>query len=88
MKSNRNSLSLGLRESAKLAGISASYLSDIENNNRLPSFEILYKLCNAYKISFLNTSRILINVKVQRCHANLEEEILCYRDNTPTKCRD
>lgn len=43
---------LGLRELAKAAGIAPSYLSDIENDRRIPSEDVLRKLAEVLALDF------------------------------------
>lgn len=43
---------LRLRELAKAAGIAASYLSDIENDRRIPSVDVLRKLAEVLTLDF------------------------------------
>jgi transcriptional regulator with XRE-family HTH domain len=40
----------GLREMARDLGISAAYLTDLEKGRRVPSDEVLRKICSAYSL--------------------------------------
>jgi len=52
IKSIREEKKLGLNETAKLAGISPSYLSDIEKGNKTnPSMEVLQRIADALDVS-------------------------------------
>lgn len=47
VKTNR-----GLREAARDLGITPSYLSDIENNRRVPAEDVLQKIANLLALDF------------------------------------
>lgn len=52
IKSIREEKKLGLNETARLAGISPSYLSDIEKGNKTnPSMEVLQRIADALDVS-------------------------------------
>lgn len=52
IKSIREEKKLGLNETARLAGISPSYLSDIEKGNKTnPSMEVLRRIADALDVS-------------------------------------
>ena len=52
IKNIREEKKLGLNETARLAGISPSYLSDIEKGNKTnPSMEVLQKIADALDVS-------------------------------------
>jgi len=50
IKFYRNSKKLTLKELASEIRVTASFLSDLENNKRLPSLDTLQKLANAFSI--------------------------------------
>lgn len=47
----RNAAGYKLREFAKKVGIAPSYMSDIENNRRVPSEDVLAKIAEHLKVS-------------------------------------
>ncbi len=48
----RTKLDLSLRDVTKRLGITPSYLSDIENNRRIPSEEVLRKLADLLNLEY------------------------------------
>lgn len=52
LRDARVALDLSLREVARQAKIAPSYLSDIENDRRVPSEELLGKLASLLKLDF------------------------------------
>ena len=50
MKSRRTQLKLSLRELGKKCNVSASFLSDIENSNNLPSMERTAEIARALEV--------------------------------------
>lgn len=50
LQAARNAAGFKLREFAKLVGIAPSYLSDIENDRRVPSEDVLRKLARELKL--------------------------------------
>jgi transcriptional regulator with XRE-family HTH domain len=51
IRNTRESKEIGLRELAKSAGLSASYLSEIETGISVPGIDKLQKLAKALKVS-------------------------------------
>jgi transcriptional regulator with XRE-family HTH domain len=52
LRDARVSLSVSLRELAKKLGLAPSYLSDIENDRRVPSEDVLQKLATELELKF------------------------------------
>ena len=50
LKSIRSSQRLKLKEVSEKSGLAISYISDIENNHKMPSLKSLRKISIAYKI--------------------------------------
>jgi transcriptional regulator with XRE-family HTH domain len=52
LRDARVAADLSLRELAKKLDITASYISDIENDRRVPSEEVLREIANEFKLAF------------------------------------
>ena len=71
---------------ANLAGISQSYVRDIEMGNKNPTIEVLFQLCKALDISlrdfFDDDNKVLINdplsTKIYRLNSVQREALLAF----------
>ncbi|SKA89083.1 Helix-turn-helix [Clostridium sp. USBA 49] len=90
IKAYRLSKKITLKELAEKVGITASFLSDIENNKKQPSVETLGKLAEAFNIPlymlFKDTSNEEISKKIDEKPLNqnsfiLQAEALFLSDN-------
>lgn len=83
IKFYRNSKKLTLKKLASEIKVTASFLSDLENNKRLPSIDTLQKLADAFCIPMYillkdySDMEPTVNVKADVCDNNLEN----YQDN-------
>ena len=71
---------------ANLAGISQSYVSDIEMGNKNPTIEVLFQLCKALDISlrdfFDDDNKVLLNdplsTRIYRLNSVQREALLAF----------
>ena len=74
---------------ANLAGISQSYVRDIEMGNKNPTIEVLFQLCKALNISlrdfFDDDNKVLINdplsTRIYRLNSVQREALLAFLNN-------
>jgi DNA-binding XRE family transcriptional regulator len=51
LRERRQAAGLSLRQFAKILGVSASFISQLENGKSQPSVATLYQICNALKVT-------------------------------------
>ncbi|MGO9606863.1 MAG: helix-turn-helix domain-containing protein [Candidatus Binataceae bacterium] len=66
IKKRRESLALTQRDVAKAVGIKASYFSYLENDERTPSMDILWRLILALKSKQRNSGASCSSAPIQR----------------------
>ena len=72
IKQAREANQLGLRATARKACIAGSFLSDIENSNRMPSPEVIKRLAAALEISERELERLDPRKDLKTLHRVLE----------------